>query len=134
MNRAFTTVFAGPIAIADPSVGWKTWIWFLVFNFIAIPYGKWSVCSEDVHPLTVPVYFCCPETRGRTLEEIDLVFITESLKDTSAAKTLQHEGHESSTTSESGSVREKTIISEEKDLSVDGSFTREVNEVALAGV
>lgn len=43
--RAFTTVFAGPIAIADPSVGWKTWIWFLVFNFIAIPYGK-SQSSE----------------------------------------------------------------------------------------
>lgn len=37
---AFLTVFAGPIAIADPSVGFKAWIWFLVFNFIAIPFGE----------------------------------------------------------------------------------------------
>ena len=37
---AFITVFAGPIAIANPSVGWKTWIWFLVFNAIAVPFGK----------------------------------------------------------------------------------------------
>lgn len=37
---AFLTVFAGPVAIADPSVGYKAWIWFLVFNFIAIPFGK----------------------------------------------------------------------------------------------
>ena len=36
---AFVTVYAGPIAIADPKVGWKTWIWFLVFNAIAAPYG-----------------------------------------------------------------------------------------------
>lgn len=39
---AFLTTFAGPIAIADTSVGWKTWIWFLVFNVIAGPYGKHS--------------------------------------------------------------------------------------------
>lgn len=50
---AFLTVFAGPIAIADRSVGWKTWIWFTVFNFVAIPFGKRPVCfpsrrdSED---------------------------------------------------------------------------------------
>lgn len=25
---AFITVYAVPIAIADPSVGWRTWIWF----------------------------------------------------------------------------------------------------------
>ncbi|KAL9109794.1 MAG: hypothetical protein Q9227_005663 [Pyrenula ochraceoflavens] len=65
---AFVTVFAGPIAIADPSVGWKTWIWFLVFNFIAVPY----------------------ETRGHTLEEIDLIFVAdEKLKQSEAAQMLQ---------------------------------------------
>ena len=37
---AFITVFAGPIAIANPSVGWKTWIWFLVFNALAVPFGE----------------------------------------------------------------------------------------------
>lgn len=42
---AFLTVYAGPIAIADTNVGWKTWIWFLVFNVIAIPYGKSHLSS-----------------------------------------------------------------------------------------
>ncbi|KAH7055557.1 sugar transporter-like protein [Macrophomina phaseolina] len=71
---AFLTTFAGPIAIADTSVGWKTWIWFLVFNAIAGPY----------------VYFCCPETRGHTLEEVDLIFMSERLESTAAAKQLHH--------------------------------------------
>lgn len=71
---AFVTVLAGPIAIANPSVGWKAWIWFLVFNVIAIPF----------------VYFYCPETRGYSLEEIDLVFMSDNLKHTTAARTLQH--------------------------------------------
>lgn len=48
---AFLTVFAGPIAIADKSVGWKTWIWFLVFNFIAIPFGMFE-SPHGVLPLT----------------------------------------------------------------------------------
>ena len=69
---AFVTVFAGPIAIADPSVGWKTWIWFLVFSVIAVPF----------------VYFACPETRGHTLEEVDLIFMSGNLKNTDAARTL----------------------------------------------
>ncbi|KAI9757652.1 MAG: hypothetical protein M4579_003377 [Chaenotheca gracillima] len=72
---AFLTVFAGPIAIANPSVGYKTWIWFLLFNAIAVPY----------------VYFCCPETRGRSLEEIDLLFMSAKMHETDAAKTLEHE-------------------------------------------
>jgi len=38
---AFITVFAGPIAIADPKVGWKTWFWFLVFSIAAVPYGEY---------------------------------------------------------------------------------------------
>lgn len=47
---AFLTTFAGPIAIADPTVGWKTWIWFLVFNIIAGPYGT--------HPLILSTSLC----------------------------------------------------------------------------
>lgn len=35
---AFLTVYAGPIAQA--SVGWKTWVWFSVFNVIGFPYGQ----------------------------------------------------------------------------------------------
>ncbi|KAJ9643591.1 hypothetical protein H2199_004270 [Coniosporium tulheliwenetii] len=71
---AFITVFAGPIAIADPQVGWKTWFWFLVFSIAAVPY----------------VYFCCPETRGRSLEEIDLIFMSESAQGSAAARQLEH--------------------------------------------
>lgn len=37
-----------------------------------------------------PVYFCCPETRGHSLEQIDLLFISDSLKETDLAQTLAH--------------------------------------------
>lgn len=44
---AFVTVLAGPIAIADPSVGWRAWIWFLVFNVVAIPFGRSSAALRQ---------------------------------------------------------------------------------------
>ncbi|KAF2087656.1 MFS general substrate transporter [Saccharata proteae CBS 121410] len=87
----FLTTSAGPIAIADPSVSWKTWIWFLVFNAIAGPY----------------VYFCCPETRGRTLEEVNSIFMSERLQNTSAAKQLGH--MKLSGTEDNFSVEEKGV-------------------------
>lgn len=37
---AWLTVYAGPIAAANPRVGWKVWIWFLVFNVLLIPFGE----------------------------------------------------------------------------------------------
>ena len=37
------------------------------------------------------VYYCCPETRGRSIEEIDLIFMSEQLWDTAAAKQLEHD-------------------------------------------
>lgn len=38
------------------------------------------------------VYFCCPETKGLTLEEIDLVFLKKGSELASGAvKTLKHE-------------------------------------------
>ncbi|MCJ1356499.1 MAG: hypothetical protein MMC33_006494 [Icmadophila ericetorum] len=74
---AFVTVFAGPIAVENgKSHGWATWIWFVVFNGISVPF----------------VYFCCPETRGRSLEEIDLVFMQGGLGDTDAGQTLARGG------------------------------------------
>ncbi len=36
------------------------------------------------------VWFACPETRGKSLEEIDLLFISDRLRDSEAAKTLGH--------------------------------------------
>jgi len=42
---AFLTVYAGPIAIAH--IGWKTWIWFAVFNVLGFPYGTFNWRSEN---------------------------------------------------------------------------------------
>lgn len=42
---AFLTVYAGPIAIEH--IGWKTWIWFTIFNVLGFPYGKnCNTCSR----------------------------------------------------------------------------------------
>jgi hypothetical protein len=40
---AWLTVYAGPIAAANPKVGWKVWIWFLVFNILSIPFGELAI-------------------------------------------------------------------------------------------
>ncbi|KAH8802565.1 putative sugar transporter STL1 [Xylogone sp. PMI_703] len=53
---SFITVFAGGIAIEN--IGWKIWIWQLVACIVVIFF----------------VYFMCPETGGKSLEEIDLLF------------------------------------------------------------
>lgn len=34
------------------------------------------------------VYFCCPETQGKTLEEIDLVFVSKKLRESTAGQKL----------------------------------------------
>jgi sugar porter (SP) family MFS transporter len=52
----FTVVMITPVAFNN--IGWRTYIIFAVFNFAAIPV----------------VYFFYPETRGRSLEEVDLIF------------------------------------------------------------
>ncbi|KAL2834564.1 general substrate transporter [Aspergillus pseudoustus] len=52
----FITVFAGGIGLQN--VGWKMWLWCLLSCALAVPF----------------VYFLCPETTGKTLEEIDILF------------------------------------------------------------
>ena len=34
------------------------------------------------------MYFFCPETQGKTLEEIDLIFVSEALRESSAGQKL----------------------------------------------
>lgn len=53
----FITVFAGPIGFA--SIGWYFWLWVVTGNVLAVVF----------------VFLLCPETGGRTLEEVDFLFI-----------------------------------------------------------
>ncbi|KAG8158428.1 hypothetical protein KVR01_011550 [Diaporthe batatas] len=53
---SFVTVFAG--GIGAEVAGWRIWIWQIIFCVVAVLF----------------VYFCCPETKGKTLEEIDELF------------------------------------------------------------
>ncbi|KAK4053947.1 hypothetical protein OIO90_003784 [Microbotryomycetes sp. JL221] len=55
---SFVTTFASPIALADPRVGPRIWIWYLVFNVLAIPF----------------IYFLVPETARKNLEELDVLY------------------------------------------------------------
>ena len=75
---AFLTVYAGPIAISH--IGWKTWIWFTVFNFLGFPYGKLVVLTHDHDlPELMKAYFSLflyfrdqrqnPRERQRTLRQ-----------------------------------------------------------------
>ena len=62
-NDIKVTVFAGGIAIQNTS--WTIWFWQLGSCVLAIPF----------------VYFMCPETGGRTLEQIDLIFMDNDAAD-----------------------------------------------------
>ncbi|ORY69024.1 general substrate transporter [Pseudomassariella vexata] len=72
---AFITVFAGGIALQN--VGWKIWLWMTLSCFFAVFF----------------VYFMCPETTGKSLEEIDLIFAKDEVKDSIlAARVIRHRG------------------------------------------
>ena len=74
------------------------------------------------------VYFCCPETQGKSLEEIDLVFVSQSLKDNSAAaQTLYRRGEDVEGGSGDGSFTKRDRSSEEGSLAKDA----EVGELEI---
>jgi sugar porter (SP) family MFS transporter len=52
----FITVFAGPIGLTN--IGWHFWLWVLSGNLVAVAF----------------VFFLCPETGGKTLEQVDFLF------------------------------------------------------------
>jgi hypothetical protein len=67
---SFITVFAGGIALQN--IGWKIWLWMLLSCALAVVF----------------VYYMCPETTGKSLEEIDLIFAKQSVKDSVLASEL----------------------------------------------
>lgn len=58
----FLVVFAGGVALN--TVGWKIWLWMLLSCAATLAF----------------VYFMCPETTGKSLEEIDILFATDEMK------------------------------------------------------
>ncbi|EXJ75521.1 uncharacterized protein A1O5_00027 [Cladophialophora psammophila CBS 110553] len=73
----FITVFAGPIGLTN--VGWKFWPWVLSGNIMAVAF----------------VFFLCPETGGKTLEQVDFLFskseFVAGMKKAEAAHDLDEE-------------------------------------------
>ncbi|SMY18999.1 unnamed protein product [Zymoseptoria tritici ST99CH_1A5] len=53
----FVTVFAGPIGFER--IGWYFWLWVISGNLVAIVF----------------VFLLCPETGGKTLEQVDYLFV-----------------------------------------------------------
>ncbi|KAK4915782.1 hypothetical protein LTR49_016151 [Elasticomyces elasticus] len=53
----FITVFAGPIGF--DGIGWYFWLWVISGNVVAIVF----------------VFLLCPETGGKTLEQVDYLFV-----------------------------------------------------------
>ncbi|KAI0449079.1 MFS general substrate transporter [Xylaria acuta] len=64
----FVTVKIGPIGLAN--LGWRFYIIFIIFTVLQIPI----------------VYFLIPETRGLSLEEIDLLFMKSLDREQNAGK------------------------------------------------
>tara|TARA_R110002003_G_scaffold193_10_gene14991 strand:+ start:209 stop:688 length:480 start_codon:yes stop_codon:yes gene_type:complete len=72
----FITVFAGPIGFAN--IGWYFWLWVISGNVIAVLF----------------VFLLCPETGGRTLEDVDFLFIGTGFAGLRKDFVSNHEGFE----------------------------------------
>lgn len=91
----FITVFAAPIGLEI--VGWKIWLWILSGNFVGVGF----------------VYFLCPETGGKTLEDVDYLF--GEGKRAWKMETLVHRGLEERMNEKEGSVEKIDRFDEEKE-------------------
>ncbi len=65
-------------------MGWKMWLWCLLSCALAIPF----------------VYFLCPETTGKALEEIDLLFAREDMRSGSLDEEIRGGGGKEGTETE----------------------------------
>ncbi|OAL03659.1 general substrate transporter [Phaeosphaeriaceae sp. SRC1lsM3a] len=72
---SFITVFAGGIALQN--IGWKIWLWMALSCAAAIPF----------------VWFMCPETTGKSLEEIDLIFAKNHIRQSALANEISIHPH-----------------------------------------
>jgi hypothetical protein len=83
----FIVVKFGPMGIQD--IGYRFYILFCVFNVLAIPF----------------VYFCVKETKGLSLEEIDILFARPEYKHVLQARLRgDHEA------SDKGNVRQSEVV------------------------
>ncbi|USP78017.1 hypothetical protein yc1106_05291 [Curvularia clavata] len=98
---SFLTVFAGGIAL--DAVGWKIWIWMLVFNWLAMPF----------------VWFMCPETGGKSLEEIDILFAKEHVRESILASGYSDTMEEGIGTREPKIVRAESVEEKYLDVNMD---------------
>lgn len=69
----FITVFAGPIGLTD--IGWYFWLWVISGNVVAVIF----------------VYLLCPETGGKTLEQVDFLFTKGALAHLKVGQGLEDE-------------------------------------------
>lgn len=106
---SFVTVFASPIALADPKVGPKIWFWYLVSLenrrkplvecLLICP----SLPCQAFNVLAIPfVYYCCPETAGQNLEELDVLYC----KDEGVKRRLLQERQEAYDAAEAKAIRQ----------------------------
>ncbi|KAJ4363028.1 hypothetical protein N0V83_010146 [Neocucurbitaria cava] len=72
----FITVFAGPIGFDN--VGWYFWLWVVAGNVVAVLF----------------VFLLCPETGGKTLEQVDFLFVNKGFAGLQRDFDVQVEGVE----------------------------------------
>lgn len=75
MKLRSTNILHPRVAVIDGRPGYGLWS----SNAIAAPYGERSETLRGMRLLKVcKGYFVCPETQGKTLEEVDLIFVVSA--------------------------------------------------------
>lgn len=109
----FLTVFTGPISLDH--TGWKIFVLYIIFNALAVPFGKPHVilrpANAEVHPVRIKLfllvpsyplqrtnnntaYFLMVETNHQTLEQIDFAFGSVPSVDIQSLPVSEHDQKE----------------------------------------